>query len=39
MMTVNLIIHISYNPALVAKTREPEDKQLCIAVHILLEYT
>ena len=24
-----------YNCALVAKTREPEDKQLCIAVHIL----
>ena len=26
---------VLYNSASVAKTREPEDEQLCIAVHII----
>ena len=34
-MILNHVSHVLYTFALVAKTRKPEDKELCIAVHIL----
>ena len=30
------LVTFSYNSISVAKTREPEDEQLCITVHIIL---